>query len=245
MKNINELKKDMGNRWMYGLKKVIQKNGFLYSSYKYVFERSSYYRNITKKVTDICIEAYPSSANTYLMFLVLNLNKDIYISHHTHTIANMKLAIKMNKPCVVVIRNPLDAISSYIFRFNSEESENNKVLIRAIDEYFEFYKFVQKNIENVYLVTFEDLIDNTSDVMVELQNYTNLELNIENIDMEVLINKSLNDVKNKAERKGRSGKGSVPSKSKEMGKKVVKNKIKNFSTYHESLELYNSLIKEG
>jgi len=44
--------------------------------------------------TDICINGYPRSGNTFLTVLLDRLTEDYFkIAHHTHTLVNFKLAI--------------------------------------------------------------------------------------------------------------------------------------------------------
>jgi len=224
----------------YKVKKFIQGNGFLYSKHKYVFDKKSFYKNISKKSTDICVEAYPSSANTYLMYLIKNLNDDVEISHHTHTIANLKLAAQYNISCVVLIREPLDAISSYAYRFFNN---TDKLLNRSISEYINFYEYVQNNKDFMKVVEFQELIDNPQTVLKNIQQYSGMDLKLDKVDWDQLIETSLNNIKDNAKKRGRLKRGSFPSESKEKGKSEIKNRIKNTKKYERAKEIYNKLTE--
>ena len=78
---------------------------------------------LCRKNSDLCVEAYPSSANSFLCRLIRYSIKNLKIGQHTHTIANIKIALKYNIPVVTIIRDPLDAISSRAVRFNKEIKE--------------------------------------------------------------------------------------------------------------------------
>jgi len=64
--------------------------------------------------TDLCIEAYPRSANSTAVRLFRIANPGAIIAHHTHTTANLSLAVRHDIPALVILRPPLDAICSSI-----------------------------------------------------------------------------------------------------------------------------------
>ncbi len=49
---------------------------------------------VKKDVTDICIDGYPRSANSFSVRMFQQANPDTHIAHHTHSIANIQKAIK-------------------------------------------------------------------------------------------------------------------------------------------------------
>jgi len=83
------------------------------------------YRNLTKSDigivgvdTDLVIEGYPRSANTfaYVAFYMAQPNKETVIAHHLHAPAQIIYASCKNIPSIVLIRKPVDAIASRIIR---------------------------------------------------------------------------------------------------------------------------------
>ena len=68
----------------------------------------------TNKDTQICIEGFPRSGNTYSVSAFKLANKGIKISHHLHVPAQVLLAVQYQIPTIVVIRNPLDAVTSLL-----------------------------------------------------------------------------------------------------------------------------------
>ena len=65
--------------------------------------------------TDICIEGFPRSANSFATGAFQYAQPEsVHIAHHTHVAANAMRACELQIPTVVLIRNPVDAIISNI-----------------------------------------------------------------------------------------------------------------------------------
>lgn len=109
--------------------------------------------------TDLCLEGFPRSANTYAYQLLKVSNPQFKIAHHTHSIANIKLALKYRIPTFVLIRAPIDALTSAVIRRNSIKQDNDtRHLLHAIEMYGQFYSFVLRNMTNINIVEFSTVI---------------------------------------------------------------------------------------
>lgn len=74
------------------------------------------HRWVTPK-TDIVIEGYPRSANTFLYRAIRAATDDcLRIGHHVHREQQVTMALRYNIPCFVLFRHPLDAVASYLVR---------------------------------------------------------------------------------------------------------------------------------
>lgn len=110
---------------------------------------------ITDEKTGLVVEGYPRSANSFLVRLIahqLDQNglKKLKIGHHTHKMENLKLAIIYEKPIVVVMRKPVDAISScFIYHQNAIS------LSQCAKNYDIFYSFVKKNNDKFIVAAFD------------------------------------------------------------------------------------------
>jgi hypothetical protein len=100
------------------------------------------------KDTRICIEGFPRSANTFLVLFFSHWNPGLKAAHHLHLPIQVKMATKYKVPTVVVIRHPLDAISSLMVR------ESFLYTWVAIKSYILFYRML--NNQNFIFVNFED-----------------------------------------------------------------------------------------
>jgi len=71
------------------------------------------YRNLAvNRATDIVVEGYPRSGNTFAAQALQLLSPEAKIAHRCHSFTQVSLAAKNNIPCVVLIRSPTDAIVS-------------------------------------------------------------------------------------------------------------------------------------
>lgn len=68
---------------------------------------------IATKSSDICIEGFPRSANSYTVVAFRQSSKkELKVATHMHSHANILRAIKLNIPTLVLIRRPEDAVAS-------------------------------------------------------------------------------------------------------------------------------------
>ncbi|MFD1020177.1 hypothetical protein [Thalassobacillus hwangdonensis] len=223
----------------------IKKRPFLYSKMKYVFEKENYYKNVTNKNTELCVEAYPSSGNTLLMFMIQNYKEDINMSHHTHTLANIKLAKNKNIPCIVIIRDPINAISSYVYRFTEIHLINEKKINQEMLKYKDFYTYVLNNRDSFLIIDFNDLITKPEQTLKTVVINNKLFNTSKEKNWRKLIEQANDDVKNKAIKKGRLTKGSFPSEEKEKGKNKIKKIIIENRHYDEIEDLYSKIVAGG
>ena len=76
-------------------------------------ERDCYVKNST----DILIDGFPRCANTYATYTFdIAQPKKLVIAHHIHKQSQFILAGKYKIPAILLIRNPLDCISSLLVR---------------------------------------------------------------------------------------------------------------------------------
>jgi len=108
-------------------------------------------KRLPNKRTAIVIEGSPRSANTFSYCLAKELCPAGDIASHTHRIASIKAAIRLDLPCVVLVRNPVDAVTSWAQkrRFSSTDTQTLRC---CIYEWIWLYRFVERNLDHVTLV---------------------------------------------------------------------------------------------
>jgi len=68
--------------------------------------------------TGLVIDGFPRSGNTFCAVSFRKFQKKkIQISHHTHSPANIKRALKLNIPVILLIRKPEDSLKSLMIMF--------------------------------------------------------------------------------------------------------------------------------
>ena len=110
-------------------------------------------KNIVDENTDLLIDGYPRSGNTYCFAKFKFLNPKLNIASHRHEFGHIYSALKRKIPVVVVVRDPLDSISSFIVR----ESVSTSFALRY---YIYFYNKVLVNIKNIILLDFKNIVLN-------------------------------------------------------------------------------------
>lgn len=125
-----------------------------YLIYKYFAERNG--AQLLKENTDLVIEGFPRSANSFFeAALRYYFPNNLQYAHHCHARAHVEEAVQRGIPCVVLIRNPVDAIVSYLEE--SEKLSSPGVLFR---EYNIFYDKIEKLLPRIMLISFETVRTN-------------------------------------------------------------------------------------
>ncbi|MGI8433626.1 MAG: hypothetical protein ACR2LE_02665 [Nocardioidaceae bacterium] len=86
----------------------------------YVASRGRLRNRRIQPSTRVVIEAFPSSGNTYCRQAFLLSNADVppeAVCSHTHSPRIVEHAVRTRLPCIVVVRDPRDAVSSAVQRF--------------------------------------------------------------------------------------------------------------------------------
>lgn len=102
--------------------------------------------------TELVIEGYPRSANSYAVIgLQLAQSRPRQIAHHTHAPAQVILAAQRGLPLLVPIRHPRDAVASLLIR---DPRYSVDLALRA---YASFYEAVLPYADRMVLAPFDDL----------------------------------------------------------------------------------------
>lgn len=109
-----------------------------------------------KGITRLCIEGFPRSANSSLVWQVSHLNPILsypqVVAHHTHHIAHVSICARLGIPTFVTLRNPEDCITSYhLYSGFSME--------RCLELWMRFHSGLQELAPRIWLVRFEDVIN--------------------------------------------------------------------------------------
>ena len=109
--------------------------------------------------TDLCIEAFPRSANssTYRKFMIAN--PGAIVAHHTHTVANVAAAVRHGVPALVLIRRPPDALLSALVAQRKPSPDD--VLARYVD----FHRWLADHVDGVVLADFETVLSDWNGVI--------------------------------------------------------------------------------
>jgi len=110
------------------------------------------YGKLAYSETEVVIEGFPRSANTFA-FLAFKLSQkeNLKIAHHKHSITQLLLAKQYNIPTILLIRHPEQAVVSFVIR------EPCISLKSAFKYWIIFYKKLLKYKEFLVIADFEEV----------------------------------------------------------------------------------------
>ncbi len=131
----------------------------------YSYFRSSVKANIISESTQIVIEGYPRSANSYALaaFHISN-GKDIPVAHHLHSAVNVEIGVRRGMPVLVLLREPLDAASSLLLRVPSMPAK------LALERYIRFYKRIVPLTSSVVIAPYDIVVSDFGTVLHEVNH---------------------------------------------------------------------------
>lgn len=100
--------------------------------------------------TGCVIEGFPRSGNSFFLNVFKKWNPDVRVAHHVHVPQQVLYGVRQGLPVVVLIRNPIDALSSLLIA-----DESLSVTI-AINSYLAFYEKLLPVIANTTIGHFEE-----------------------------------------------------------------------------------------
>lgn len=217
-------------------------------SYHYPYLYYTYYRCFGKdksllihRNSRLVIEGFPRSANTFtVVFLEKYLTNGGHIAHHLHNPSQILLALQWNIPCIVLIREPESAVVSFIIR-------NGISIKTAFNDYINFYQCILDKIENVDIVTFEEITSDPGNILRRLhENHPTLfsRHEIQNIDQEVIFTE-IEQISRHNFNKISENEVARPSKSRSLFADKIKADIRNpkyEQILHQARVVYEQII---
>lgn len=133
-------------------KLAVRRSPALWSSYVTVSFPPQAYKSARDAVClphhDLLLDGYPRTANSYAYNFLTHFHDDVRCVHHSHASATLKMARRFGTPSVVLVRDPLDAVTSNLIR-----SEASLAYLEA--HYDQYYGYVQDHADDVTVVPFE------------------------------------------------------------------------------------------
>jgi len=197
-----------------------------------IIEKRGSSKGIVQKNSKLCFDSFPRSGNSYLTRAIF-LNVDVpqnLISHHTHNRFNISLAQSSGIPCISIIRDPIDCLSSYVVYMGIQE--NIKRIEFFCQQYLRFYQVVEK--ESVKVFDFNTVIKNPSKFTSRVSEFLGVGHNgLSNEQLDVKIKDSVRDAPSKT--KG------VPSLERTKDNNRAKETLKKLDLTQQ-YDLFNTLL---
>jgi O-antigen/teichoic acid export membrane protein len=102
--------------------------------------------------TDLVVEGFPRSANTFVKASVLDANPAARVASHLHVARSVRRAVRLGIPAVVLVRDPADAVASLMVR------DPRVHPVTALKAYLRFHRGVLPVLDGVVVVRFNDAV---------------------------------------------------------------------------------------
>ncbi|MBV5245383.1 hypothetical protein KUF57_17720 [Mycolicibacterium sp. PAM1] len=137
----------------YLVKRYAKDSEYLAGPYALAMRRSELFPFVG---TDLLVEGYPRSANTFVLHALKWSNPELKYASHMHTCGPIKYAARKQIPMLVLIREPRSAVVSLAIRENFR-------LDYCLEWYIRFYRCVAEQRNSLVLTDFSTA---TSDLKV-------------------------------------------------------------------------------
>jgi hypothetical protein len=118
-----------------------------------------------KRDTEIVIEGFPRSGNTFAVFAFQAAQpRPIRIAHHLHSQSQIIRGAKLGIPVCVLVRNPLDAAKSFAVMYAGVTFKE------ALRLYRDFYEGIYAFRESFVVATFEEVTTNFAEPIRRINN---------------------------------------------------------------------------
>jgi len=178
--------------------------------------------------TDLLVDGPTRSGNHFAVHYIKRFN-DITLARHYHSPGAIRLAFKKKVPTLLLIRDPVEQISSaYVYL------EKNVPLKRLIRSYQIFYKKCLKAKEWYVVACFDEMINNPEQIIKKINIRYDFNLKFKPLDSE--LNKSILDeikLKNQNQKEfsmfnvNLEMKMAAPNENRELQKIEIKNTLNN------------------
>ncbi|GAA0810249.1 hypothetical protein GCM10009111_00820 [Colwellia asteriadis] len=203
----------------------------------YYGQRQKFKGLLVNSSTDIVIEGFPRSANTFAVIAFKQAQvKEYQVAHHLHAEAQLKLAVKYNTPAIVVLREPISAISSLLVR------DSNYNATQALQRYIDFYTVVKALKAQLVIAEFNEVTQNMGAIIKRCNtqfsrnflSFDHTSANTQNVFDEI---KAINQRKEQ----GKPSMIAMPNKEKEHRQIEYLSEINNHPLFTTANNLYISL----
>lgn len=120
-------------------------------------------KSIISRQSDLCIDGPMRCANHYMLEIISKYYSTLSIAHHYHSPGSIKLGIRFNIPSILVIRDPIDQISS------CKVFIPNIGIDQLIFEYLHFLLSLSSYHKKIIVSDFSRTINNSISIVNEIQ----------------------------------------------------------------------------
>lgn len=113
--------------------------------------------------SDACIGGFIRSGNTFGFYAFKRSNPSVAVAHHVHASQQVRKAVALKVPCVLLVREPLEAVTSLLV------FEHGRLSARlGLWSYVRFHERVMDLREKIAICSFSALKENPSCLALSL-----------------------------------------------------------------------------
>lgn len=114
---------------------------------------------LVQKNTNLVIEGFPRSANSFACQAFLQNNADMTVASHTHVPAQVMRAVKLKVPVLVIVRDPISVVQANRVGY---PNLSNGLLLWA---YTRFHEKIFAYREHLVIATFDEVTNDFAEVL--------------------------------------------------------------------------------
>jgi len=181
--------------------------------------------------TDLCVEGFMSSANTFLFNALYCVRPDLDIARHKHVVANLKRASDHGVPTVILFRDPDDCIPSAASRFRPSLAE-------AVQRYLYFYQYVVDEMKSdILLVSFEEVTQEVEATIRRIGSFAAFDVNEDRL--EGVEERAKERIRRRTkQRENTTERISLPREERENRKNEIREELIQHPKYEEVRDVY-------
>jgi len=114
--------------------------------------------------TDIVIDGFPRSANTFAVHAFRRVNPDASIAHHLHCAGQLRRGVRLGLPTVLIVRDPLDAAVSEVIR------DGRRSLAGALDDWIHLHRHLMGVLGDIVVAPFDRVTSDYGSVIEQVND---------------------------------------------------------------------------
>ncbi len=127
--------------------------------FPYNYKREQNQKKIIRESSDLCVEGFQRSGNSFFVMLFRRKNKDVNLAHHMHSAIQVIKAVERKIPVIVMIRRPEDAVASLL-------TWDDKLTIGvALYAYRSFYNKLRDYRSQIIIAPFSEVTTDIGDII--------------------------------------------------------------------------------
>ena len=121
-------------------------------------------RKLVSRSTDLVVEGFPGSANSFVSNTIRDhASSSTLVESHFHYTVQLKRALALGIPAVVLVRDPRGACDS----MKSKQPETWDLVI--VLRWILFHRFVRRHLDELHVFLFRDVVDDVDVVRRECE----------------------------------------------------------------------------